>query len=547
MSSRFSAETREEVLAALPGETLDVLVVGGGITGAGVARDAALRGLRTALVERADFASGTSSRSSKLIHGGVRYLQQGDVGLVREAANERQVLRKIAPHRTIPLRMVMPTYGRAMHAKLGVGLFMFEKIATVPADERYDTWSKSESLAAEPCLDGTRLHGAVTFFEYLTDDARLVLDTVKGAHRAGALCANHTGVVGLRRDGAHTVVELQDELPGRLTKRRVETRARIVVNAAGPWVDELRGMGGDRDKTRLHLTKGIHLVVRRERLPLRAIVVMQAEDRRSVFAVPRGEYVYLGTTDTDYGKPVDEPEVTLADATYLLAAANRTFNGPPLRPSDVVAAWAGLRPLLHEEGKSPSEISRRDEILGDPASGMISIAGGKLTTYRKMAERAVDLVCRALGVSRASRSGDETLPGGELAPAALRALTEALPSRVPGLGKAGAERLVFLYGAEADALATRAEREPDAARALAAEPPALVAEVLHAIESEMAMTLGDLLERRMRLLLFDAHQGLDAADAVAALAAPRLGWDAARTAAELAAYRRLAASLRSFA
>jgi glycerol-3-phosphate dehydrogenase len=544
MASRFSAETREAVLAARPGASLDHLVVGGGITGAGVARDAALRGLRTALIERADFASGTSSRSSKLIHGGVRYLQQGDVGLVREAASERQVLRRIAPHRTTPLRMVMPTYGRAMHAKLGVGLWTFEKLATVPPDERYASWSRDEALAAEPLLDATRLHGAVTFFEYLTDDARLVLDTVKGAHRAGALCANHAGVVGLRREGGLTTVEIEERLAG----RRIAARARIVVNAAGPWVDELRDMAGDRGRTRLHLTKGIHLVVRRERLPLRAIVVMQAEDKRSVFAVPRGEYVYLGTTDTDYGPPAEEPEVTLADAAYLLAAANRTFAGAPLRPGDVVAAWAGLRPLLHEEGKSPSEISRRDEILGDPASGLVSIAGGKLTTYRKMAERTVDLVCDALGKrAKPCATGDETLPGGELDPEALRALGAALPARVPALGVPGAERLVFLYGAEADGVATRAERDPEAARILGGDPPALAAEVLHALESEMAMTLGDLLERRMRLLLFDAHQGLDAADAVAALAAPRLGWDADRTAAELAAYRRHAASLRSFA
>jgi len=544
MASPFSAETREAVLAALPAETFDLLVVGGGITGAGVARDAALRGLRTALVERADFASGTSSRSSKLIHGGVRYLQQGDVGLVREAAHERQVLRRIAPHRTTPLRMIMPTYGRAMHAKLGVGLWTFEKLATVPPDERYASWSREEALAAEPLLDGTRLHGAVTFFEYLTDDARLVLDTVKGAHRAGALCANHAGVVALRRDGTRTVVEIEDRLAG----RRLAARARMVVNAAGPWVDELRAMAGDRDRTRLRLTKGIHLVVRRARLPLRAIVVMQAEDKRSVFAVPRGDYVYLGTTDTDHGPPVDEPAVTLADAAYLLAAANRTFAGPPLRPADVVAAWAGLRPLLHEEGKAPSEISRRDELLGDPAGGFVSIAGGKLTTYRKMAERAVDLVCRQLGIrAKPCTTGDETLPGGELSPDALRRLAAALPGRIPGLDERGAERLVFLYGAEADAIAARADADRDAARLLAAEPPAVAAEVLHALDREMAVTLGDLLERRMRLLLFDAHQGLDAAGAVGAIAAARLGWDADRTAAEVAAHRRLAASLRSFA
>jgi len=511
-----------------------VVVVGGGITGAGVARDAALRGLAVALVERSDWAAGTSSRSSKLIHGGVRYLQQGDVALVREAASERQALRRIAPHRTAPLRMVMPTYGRAMHAKLSMGLWAFERLATVPADERYEMWSRADALAAEPLLASDRLHGAATFFEYLTDDARLVLDTARGAHRAGALCANHAAVTALRfdRDGAEATV--RDGLTG--VERRV--RARMVVNAGGPWVDEVRRMADAVTGPRLHLTRGIHLVVRRERLPVRNLVVMQARDKRSVFAVPRGDVTYLGTTDTEHGPATDHPDVTAADADYLLEAANRTFTGPPLARADVVSAWAGLRPLVHEEGKGPSEISRKDEIVSAADGLLVSIAGGKLTTHRRMAERVVDQVCRRLGHEAPSRTAEVTLPGGERSPAALAALEQAIRDR--GVAPAAAARLVALYGADAEAVMARASG------ALPGQPDVLRAEIEHSLDEEMALTLEDLLERRTRLLLFDPGQGLAAVDAVAALAAARLGWDAARTAAETEAYRRLAASLTRF-
>ena len=537
MASPLSPETREATLAALPDADLDVLVIGGGITGAGVARDATLRGLRVALVERTDWAAGTSSRSSKMIHSGVRYLQQGDVGLVREAAAERQVLRRIAPHRTQPVRVVMPTYGRATHTKLGVGLWTFEKIAAVGPGEKHEMWDRAETLRREPLLAGTGLHGAATFIEYLTDDARLVLDTVRGAAAAGALCANHAAVTAIAPGAGVTEVAVADRVHGRTRT----VRARLVVNAAGPWVDEVRGLSGTLTGARLHLTKGIHLVVPRSRLPLAHIVIMQAPDRRPVFAAPYGNVVYLGTTDTDHGPPVDHPDVTAADADYLLAAANRTFTGPPLSRADVVAAWAGLRPLLHEEGKRPSEISRKDEIMVAGDGRLVSIAGGKLTTHRRMAERVVDRVCEQLGrpASRC-RTATVPLPGGDVAPERL----DALPARLQAAGVAAdtAERLVRLYGADAEAIATRAADGP----ALGGPAGVSRAEIEHVLEQEMALTVEDILERRTRLLLFASNQGLDEVDGVAAIAGARLGWDATRTASEIEAYRRLAARLRSF-
>jgi glycerol-3-phosphate dehydrogenase len=540
MASPFSPETREATLAALPGADLDLLVVGGGITGAAVARDAALRGLRVAVVEARDWAAGTSSRSSKLIHGGIRYLQQGDLGLVRESASERQTMRRIAPHLTVPLRVLMPTYGRAMQAKLNVGMWTFERIAAVAEAERYEMLGRDEAIRREPALDGTKLHGAVAFTEYLTDDARLVLETVLGAHQAGAACVNHAAVTALTPAGDGTAVTLRDPRGG---EHRLH--ARVVVNAAGPWVDTVRQLAGAA-RPRLHLTKGIHLVLAHERLPVQHMVAMQARDRRSVFAAPREQFTYLGTTDTDYGKPADHPEITADDAEYLLEAANRTFRVPPLTTADVLGGWAGLRPLLHEEGKRPSEISRKDEIM-EEEPGLVSVAGGKLTTHRRMAARVVDLVMRRLGRSPvACRTDTVPLPDGTVAADQLADLERRVQAGLPRLAPGAATRLVRLYGAACERILSRAAASPEASAPLPGQPNVARAEIDHVLDEEMALTLEDLLERRTRLLLFDAHQGLGAAEAIAAIAAARLGWDAARTAAELEGYRALAASLRRF-
>jgi len=531
----FAPASRAAALAALSAAELDLLVVGGGITGAGIARDAALRGLSVALLEAVDFGAGTSSRSSKLIHGGVRYLQQGDIGLVREAASERTRIRRIAPHLAAPLLMVMPTYGRAMHMKLAAGLWTFEKITSLADDERHVMWDRAEALAQEPCLAHAGLHGAAAFVEYLTDDARLVLETVMGAAAAGALCANHAEVTGF--DGG--VITVRDTAGD----ESLQVRARVLVNAAGPWVEEIWRRAGVRGARGLQLTKGIHVVVDHARLPVRHAVVMQARDRRSVFAVPRDGITYLGTTDTLFDVPALHPAVSADDVDYLLDAANRTFAGPPLARADVLASWAGLRPLLREEGKAPSEISRKDEIATDPATGLISIAGGKLTTFRRMAERVVDLVFVRLGRrSPPCRTDEVPLPGGE--PTALD--PAALARSLPQLSAVDAARLFRLHGAGCERIMARIADDPAAGEVVTGLPGVLRAEIEHALDEEMTLTLEDLLERRTRSLSFDRHQGLGGVEAAAAIAARRLGWGAARTGAEIEAYRALANSLRSF-
>jgi len=531
----LSPAARVAALETLPTADLDLLVIGGGITGAGVARDAAARGLRTALVEAVDFAAGTSSRSSKLIHGGVRYLAQGDVGLVREAANERAVLRRIAPHLCTPVHMVMPTYRRSTHMKLAAGLWAFEKLATIEPADRHRMLDKRDALLDEPQLAPDGLFGACTYVEYLTDDARLVLANVKSAAEAGALCVNHVEVTALEK-GA---VRLRDRLDG----RELTVRARVVVNAAGPWVDQLRERAQALSGRRVQLTKGIHLVVDHARLPLRHVVVMNARDKRPVFAVPRDGITYLGTTDTHYSAPTLHPEVTADDADYLLEAANNTFAGAPLGRGDVLATWAGLRPLLQEPGKAPSDISRKDEVMVDEASGLVTIAGGKLTAYRRMAERVVDLVYERLGKTPPPCStGDRPLAGGEASADVTR-----LGAAFPALSGTALARIVRHHGAGCGELIARVERAPRAAEPVAGLPGVPRAEIEHALEAEMALTLEDLLARRTRVLLFAHDQGLGGVEAVAGMAAERLGWSAERRDDEITRYRRLAADARSFA
>jgi glycerol-3-phosphate dehydrogenase len=547
--AEFSFRSRAKNLEALTEQHFDLIVVGGGITGAGVARDAALRGLSVALLERRDFASGTSSRSSKLIHGGVRYLQQGDVGLVREASTERYAVRKLAPHLARPGQMLVPVSSRASYAKLSVGLWTYDRLASVSEDERYRMLSREETLALEPRLRAERLYGAGMYYEYVTDDARLVIEVVKSAVALGVAAANYAEVEGfVVEDGRVSGVELRDQLTGDM----LAVRGRVVVNACGPWVDLVRLLSEPNDKPRLRLTKGIHLGIRTERVGLSHIVVMNARDKRGVFAVPHGRVTYLGTTDTDYGQPEDYPEITIDDVEYLLDAANRTFDAdPPLTAADVVSAWAGLRPLLHQEGKKPSELSRKDEIMVG-AGGLISIAGGKLTTFRRMSERVVDLVCERLqqqGVDSPPRRGsseESLLDSGETG-ADVVAFAERLCARWPRTPADVIERLVLLYGSNAERLVDGVSADPVLAERFAPQLAVTRAEVEYAVREEMALTLEDFMERRSRVLLWEPDNGLCVADGVARIMGASLGWDAARIRDEVARYRALAERLKRFA
>lgn len=529
----FSPITRRDVLERAAEDVADVLIVGGGITGAGIAREAALRGFKVVLLERGDFASGTSSRSSKLIHGGVRYLQQGDIGLVKDAARERAVLRRIAPHLATPARMLVPAASKGGRLKLGAGLWTFEKLAGSDEADRHRSLDRRATLAVEPRLRGERLAGAVAFTEFITNDARLTLETVKSAAAAGADVASYAAVTAVEADPAGARVHVRDrEYDGELV-----VRARCVVNAAGPWFDQVRGMCAGASSSAPHsamvqLTRGIHLVVHRQRLPVSSIVVLRAPDGRSAFVVPRGEYSYIGTTDTAYDGDPAEPGVCAADVDYLLCAAAATFEDAPTA-SDVIGAWSGVRPLLRQEGKKPSEISRRDEILTGPGP-FVSIAGGKLTTYRRMAERVVDRVREVLGSQpRAADSASVALAGGG---AEEQAVARA---RVPALADSTLDaRLWETYGVEAARIVEDIHREASLAAPVNGLGCLTEAEVRYCVEHEMVLSLDDLLRRRSHVAMFDTERCLGAASAVATVLARCLAWSEERMRSEIDSFTR---------
>ncbi len=514
MSDRLDLRDRDRLFAGIDGARFDVAVIGAGITGAGVARDAAMRGLSVALIEAEDFASGTSSRSSKMIHGGLRYLPMGDIALVREAASERKAVQAIAPHLARETPFVIPARTAATIAKLRTGLWTFEKLGGVPKSRKHEVWSQAQLREREPAVAAAGLAGAVAYPEYLTDDARLTLANVRSAAAHGAACLNHARVAAIVAEGGTAVgLDVEDR-----TGRRARLFARTIVNAAGPWVDAVRALEDAGAPPRLQLSKGVHIVVDRERLPVNRTVIMPAADRRSVFAVPKGRATYLGTTDAFYPDADLWPRIERADVDYLIEAAARCFATPPLQDADITSAWSGVRPLVAEAGKSASEVSRKDEVWVGPA-GVISIGGGKLTAYRRMAERVVDRIEATLGRKASPcRTAEAPLPGGDVDVASARGALER-----GGLTAPDADRLVSLFGAEA--------------AAIAADGGDVAAEVRHAVLAEGALTLEDYWVRRSARAWFAEGGGLaDLAPAAAAMA-PLMGWNDVERGRQVAACR----------
>ncbi len=385
---KFSVNDRPQILSKLKKTDFDLLVIGGGITGAGIALDAAARGMKTAVVEKNDFASGTSSKSTKLIHGGLRYLKQFDFWLVKEVGSERAIVHQVAPHLVIPEKMLLPIIENGSYGTwlTSIGLKVYDILASVEGEDKRRMLDKKEALEKEPLLPKKILKGAGYYAEYRTDDARLTIENIKTAVAHGATIINYAKMVEfLYQDDTVCGASVEDAL----TKEVFNIRAKLVVNATGPWVDELRAVNHSKKGKQLHLTKGVHLVVPYEKFPVKQSVYFDIPDGRMMFAIPRGKITYFGTTDTNYQDNKDEVLTDAADAIYLISAVNNMFPKINLEMKDIVSSWAGLRPLIHEEGKSASELSRKDEIFVSD-TGLLSIAGGKLTGYRKMAERVVD-------------------------------------------------------------------------------------------------------------------------------------------------------------
>ncbi len=393
----FSALSRSVFWQNLGQEEYDVLIIGGGITGAGIALDAASRGLKVALVEKKDFAWGTSSRSTKLIHGGLRYLKQLEIGLVREVGLERAIVYNNAKHIVRPEKMLLPIVEKGSLGKTmsSLGLWVYDFLAGVEKSEKRKMLNISQTQALEPLLKKEIIKGGGLYYEYRSDDARLTIENIKTAFNYGANCLNYTEVVDYLYDDNQKICGAL--VRDNLNNVNQNVKAKIVVNATGPWVDQLRKIESQEiTGKQLHLTKGVHIVVPRNLLPLQQSVYFDvASDERMIFAIPRGEITYIGTTDTNYKKSIENPQATIEDVNYILSATNFMFPSIQLEIKDVISSWAGLRPLIHEQGKDPSELSRKDEIFIGK-KGLISIAGGKLTGYRKMAERVTDVVVDTL-------------------------------------------------------------------------------------------------------------------------------------------------------
>ncbi len=525
---------RRRTLDALARESFDVLVIGGGITGAGVARDAALRGLRTALVEQDDFASGTSSRSSRLVHGGVRYLEHGQLRLVFESSAERRTLRRIAPHLVRPLAFVWPVYAgaRVPRWKLTAGLALYDLLALFRNVGRHERLSAAGVLACEPTLATHGLTGGARYWDAATDDARLTLANIRSAIAAGAVVLNHARVVSLssvgdRVDGAE-VVDVT-------TGDRIPVRARVVVNATGPWSDAVERLAGGARRPAVRGSKGVHVCVARDRLRnTGAVTVIAPQDGRVMFILPSGDFTIIGTTDSYEVVAPEEVRASEADVSYLLDAANQYFPGARLGRDDLVSAWAGLRPLMASDGAdgNPGSASR-EHVISSRVAGLVSVTGGKLTTYRAMASQVVDAVQRALGARRtASRTARLPLAGGDIAdvPAEIAAAT-TLTGDV-----SIATRLVHAHGSEWRSVWALADI--DASLAERAEPsrPYLMAELRHAVSQELACTLGDLLIRRTPIAFETRDNGRSVARRVAPHVARWLGWSDDDARAAIAAY-----------
>lgn len=390
----FSNVDRDKLLQRLTGSPYDLIVIGGGITGAGIALDAAARGIRTLLLEKGDFASGTSGKSTKLIHGGLRYLKQFDFWLVKEVGTERAIVHRLAPHLVLPEKMLLPLVEGGSHGKwlTSIGLKIYDILAEVEGKDKRRMLDTGEALGLEPLLPKKRLKGAGHYAEYRTDDARLSLEVLKTGLHHGAQALNYAEVIDfLYGAGQVRGVRMRDGVLG----KEFDIPSKYVINAAGPWVDGLRNLNRSKMGKRLHLTKGVHLVFPWEKLPVKQSIYFDIPDGRMMFAIPRGKVTYIGTTDTNFEGDRDRVTTDTADALYLITAVNHMFPRIQLELGDIISSWAGLRPLIHEDGKSASELSRKDEIFTSD-TGLLSIAGGKLTGYRKMAERVVNRIAKRM-------------------------------------------------------------------------------------------------------------------------------------------------------
>ncbi len=521
-------------------ERFDVLVIGGGITGAGVALDAASRGLSTALVERDDFASGTSSKSSKLVHGGLRYLQHREFKLVYENLYERQIALKNAPHLVRILPFLIPVLSKdgLMNSKLaralGSALWLYDFTGGLRIGKLHRRIKKDAAVAHMPTLRAPNVAAAYIYYDAQTDDARLTLTIARTAATRGAVIANHAGVIGLRKNASGQIIGATVDADG----ESIDVDAKFVVNATGVWSDDIQTFDTPEHPRTIRPAKGIHITVpwSKVRNDIAAIVPVP-KDKRSIFVVPWGELTYIGTTDTDYAGPLDDPECSPEDIDYLLDAMNLVLTDP-LTKDDIVGTWAGLRPLIAggSVGEKTADLSRVHKVFSSP-SGLVTVTGGKLTTYRRMASDTVDTIVATLG------------RGGKSVTKRLR-LLGATASQGTAMARGSAptdEHLQARYGSLQREILDLERDDPELRAPLVPGLPYRRSEAIYAVRAEMATTLDDVLSRRTRARLLGRDATSAAAESVAVLIAPELGWDAARIAAEVTSYRAALANERTHA
>lgn len=529
--------TREEMWERVPDE-VDLIVIGGGITGAGIVRDAARRGLRVVLFEQNDIAYGTSSRSSKLIHGGMRYLESYEFSLVFESVSERRVVMDLAPHLVNPLAFLFPVYQGARKSlrMINAGMWLYDGLALFRSPKRHRTLRPSEVAEQEPILKQEGLQGAPVYYDCSTDDARLTLETIVDAIRNGGVAVNWARVDAFTKDeqGRVSGVVVRNARDGSLR----EVKTHTVINATGPWTDKVLAMSGPRTGKMLRPTKGIHIVVEREKLPIEhAVVLFHPADQRLLFALPWGERTYVGTTDTDYDGSPGEEAATLEDVDYLIAAANDHFPNNPITRDDVISTWAGLRPLIAPEPEvgeiSESQVSREHQILiGE--DGLITIAGGKLTTYRKMAKECVDVAVNLLKLTgnlpediQSGQTFRFPLPGAvgwpedddhDKVAAELREACEC------DLSDEVSHHLVDTYGMRALEVAKLCVGEPSLIQPIVPGRVEIMAQVDFGVREELAASVCDIMIRRTQIFFRDYDQGLGSVEKVATRMAHLIGW-----------------------
>lgn len=530
---KFSSKQRKELLNGVNKQELDVIVIGGGITGAGIALDGATRGLSTIVFEMQDFAAGTSSRSTKLVHGGLRYLKQMEVKMVAEVGKERAIVYENGPHVTTPEWMLLPFHkgGTFGAFSTSIGLRVYDFLAGVKRSERRKMFNREETMKKEPLVKQEGLKGGGYYVEYRTDDARLTIEVMKEAIEQGAKAVNYAKVDGfLYKNGKVCGVLVVDLLDGEI----YEVYGKKIVNAAGPWVDTLREKDHSKKGKILQLSKGVHLVIDHSRFPLGQAIYFDTPDGRMVFAIPRGGKTYVGTTDTFYNDDAALPKMTKEDSKYIIDAINYMFPTVKITENDIESSWAGVRPLIYEEGKNASEISRKDEIWTSD-SGLITIAGGKLTGYRKMAELVIDYVTDLLakeghGTYPQSKTKHMPISGGHVGGAkqfTTFILNKSKEGQKLGLTKQEADQFAKFYGSNVDTIFQLVREHQEKLQQLNLPADVLIP-LIYAIHYEMTVKPVDFFIRRTGALFFNINWVYEWKESVITYMSKEFGWSNAQ-------------------